>query len=432
MGLQLSSKQADFYTKSNAQINLTHGSVRSGKTFITNLRWLKFVHKEAPRGKLLMSGHTKSSIKENVIDDLEMMLGKNNPNFDYKAGTGILSLYGRQVEVRGAEKIDAERAIRGRTYAGWYGDEITIQHPLFVKQAVTRCSAKGAKIFWTTNPDHPHHHIKQNFLDNPDMQGKLKSWHFLLDDNLTLTDEYKDLLKSSFSGVFYERNILGRWVVAEGLVYKDFQEKKHVISYEDAMHMKRMGAFKYYIGGIDWGYTHPMAGYVIGVTHDNRYVTFEEYYATEMQTEDLGRWFKFQEEQHGIKVKWIWADSAEPDRIVTLASQPFKLPVATPRKGIAEGLNSVMTTVRTARFLITSNCENAIEEFGLYRYPDEDTSTAAQLAKDIPLDEYNHAMDAIRYPVHNHEIYLKAQANKQAKGKSRSSGRQRTKRPNRR
>ena len=51
-----------------------------------------------------------------------------------------------------------------------------------------------------------------------------------MDDNLSLSEKVKDRFKRMFSGVFYQRYILGLWVIAEGLIYSMFNEDEHVVS----------------------------------------------------------------------------------------------------------------------------------------------------------------------------------------------------------
>lgn len=401
MSLRLSSKQKDLYNNSTAKINVAHGAVRSGKTFAVNLRWLKYI-RQGPPGKLLMSGRTKDSLKENVLDDLFRIVGEHN--YTYKESKGELTIFGRKIKCVGAEKIDSEYKIRGQTYAGWYGDEITIQHPSFVKQAITRNSVAGAQIFWTTNPDHPKHHIKKDFIDNPDMlsRGQLKYWHFLLPDNLTLTDDYVDLLKASFSGVFYARNILGEWVIAEGVVYgNDYDPAFHRVPREQILQMIANNEFHYYIAGTDWGYTAPMTGLLYGVTKDLRYFQIDEFYEVNKQTEDIARWYLDWESRLGRKIDVIYCDSAEPDRIVTM--RKMKLRAKEANKDIASGINSVQVCFKQNRLFISDHCDNTDLELQTYRYPDEDD---IKYKRDLPLDDDNHAMDGKRYAIHNFEIFL--------------------------
>lgn len=404
--LKLGRKQQHFYKFSRAKINISHGAVRSGKTFINNLRWLNYV-RNGPPGTLLMSGRTKDSIRENVLVDLQAIVG--DANFDYRSREGILHLYDRKIEVVGAEKVDAEARIRGRTYAGWYGDEVTIQHKAFVNQAIARCSIPQAQLFWTTNPDHPDHHIRKNFIMNEDMLAskQVRNWHFLLEDNATLTSDYIALLKNAYSGVFYDRNISGLWVLATGVVYRDsYSEPVHRISQDIVLKMLGENAFKEIIGGIDWGYTHPMVGLLIGVTHDNAYYLIDEFFQTEKQTEDIGAWFLNWEKRMLRKAQIIYCDSAEPDRIAKLRLMGLKVKGAD--KAINAGLNTVMTAFKNNRLFIAHTAENTHAELGKYRYPDPDdvANPEKNQAKDQPLDLDNHAMDALRYAIHNYNMYL--------------------------
>jgi len=407
MPFMLSPKQALYYRDSNYKINISHGAVRSGKTFSTNLRWLKYI-KEGPPGRLLMSGVTKETLKENVLNDLFALVGE--ANYTYNQTSGILVMFGRTIRCVGADSVRAESKIRGQTYAGWYGDEITLQHKTFVKQAVVRCSVEHSKIFWTTNPDHPKHYIKTDFIDNKQMKrdGLVGLWHFKLKDNHTLTSDYIEIVKASFSGVFYKRNIDGLWVIADGVVYgNDYVPKVHKVPSDVIMSMIEKKAFRYYIGGTDWGYTHPMVGLVYGVTHEGNYYLIDEFYKSKQKTEAVAKWFKDWEEKLDRQLDVIYCDSAEPDRIVTLQVEGLRAKASD--KNIKEGINTVMTLFKRNKVYISEACENTDHELQVYRYPEEDDPKAKL---DLPLDEDNHAMDAKRYVLHNFEKYLIKQQRK--------------------
>lgn len=58
---------------------------------------------------------------------------------------------------------------------------------------------------------------------------KMMYLHFTMDDNLSLSEDIKARYRSQYSGVFYQRYILGLWTVAEGLVYDMFDRKKHIV-----------------------------------------------------------------------------------------------------------------------------------------------------------------------------------------------------------
>lgn len=113
------------------------------------------------------------------------------------------------------------------TIGGWLADEVTLHHQSFIKQALSRMSLKGAKAFWTTNPDSPRHPIKVDYIDEKDKKG-YRHWHFELKDNLSLSEEYKENIKKAYSGLFYDRFIKGLWVLADGIIYDMFSED-HIV-----------------------------------------------------------------------------------------------------------------------------------------------------------------------------------------------------------
>ena len=407
--MPLSEKQKAALLSPPKKFEIYHGAVRSGKTFVSILRWLDIIRTtyNPDNYPFLMSGFSKESLRQNVLEHLFEMIGEEN----YRLVDNKLTLFSKyKVEFFGGGKVDSEKAIRGRTYAGWYADEVTLQHKTFVNQALARCSVPGARILWTTNPDHPEHFIYKDYIQNDKINKNL--FHFFMDDNLTLTEEYKETLKNSFSGVFYERNVLGKWVVADGLVYADFNKEKHIVSDEIIQQMIKNKAFKYYIAGTDWGHTHPMTGLIIGITHDNMYYLIDEFYETEKLTEDLIMWYKYKEAQLGQKIYYIACDSAEPDRIILMKQQ--KLNTIKANKEINSGLNAVMTCFKNDRLYINERAKNTIKELQMYRYPDKDS---AQAKKDQPLDEFNHAMDALRYAIYKHSKILENEKALQNRGK---------------
>ena len=66
-------KQLDSILDSTARINIWQGSVSSGKTISSLIRWIEFCNNGA-KGNLLMVGKTERTLKRNVIDVLSEIL----------------------------------------------------------------------------------------------------------------------------------------------------------------------------------------------------------------------------------------------------------------------------------------------------------------------------------------------------------------------
>ena len=232
----LNPKQFDFMVYDDARINLLSGSVRSGKTYISLLKWAIFVASMPQNCEFLMTGKTLTSLKRNCLGLLQDLVGDN---FKYSISQKSGTLFGRKIWLEGANDDRAESKIRGMTLAGSYVDELT-QIPFdFYKMLLSRLSVKNAKFYATTNPDSPSHWVKEHIIDNEEIDKKV--WNFTLDDNEILkreNEEYFENLKKeymSMGGVFYERFILGMWVLAEGLIYKQFANNSELFIKEQAI-----------------------------------------------------------------------------------------------------------------------------------------------------------------------------------------------------
>lgn len=220
----LNPKQIDFMLNDDKRINLLTGSVRSGKTYVSLLKWAIFVGSMSADCEFLMTGKTITSLKRNCLGLLQDLVGEKN--FTYSISQKSGKLFGRVVWLEGANDDRAESKIRGMTLAGAYIDEMTQIPEDFYKMLLSRLSVKNAKLYATTNPDTPNHWVKIDIVDNEQIEKQV--WTFTLDDNVILrneNEEYFDNLKReylSMGGVFYQRFILGLWVLAEGLIYKQF------------------------------------------------------------------------------------------------------------------------------------------------------------------------------------------------------------------
>lgn len=219
---QFSPKALDFIQNSNARLNIAHGSVRSSKTANCDVCWVLYLLDQCPPGDVAMFGKTLATLQRNVLNDIFDMVGQSNYKWINRQ-QGELILLGRKVYCFGANNEDAEGKIRGATFAGAYCDEVSLYPKSVWDMLITRMSVSGARIYANCNPGDPDHWFYTDVIMNEEITDK-KVWHFTLDDNPNLDKEYRLSLEQSFQGVFYDRMILGLWVVAEGVVYRTFAD----------------------------------------------------------------------------------------------------------------------------------------------------------------------------------------------------------------
>lgn len=219
----LTKKQKRFLIKSNrlkARITLLYGSVRAGKTYIALLWFVLFVLTRSVSEEFLMIGKTLTTLKRNSLNLLQQLVGEKNFTYSMSAKEG--RLFGRTVWLEGADNEAAESKIKGMTLAGIYADELTEIPKAVTMQCFARISRPGARFIGTTNPDDPENYVNQEIILNPLINKYVEK--FTIDDNTFLDPAYVAEIKKEFTGVFYERFILGNFVRAEGVIFRQFAD----------------------------------------------------------------------------------------------------------------------------------------------------------------------------------------------------------------
>ena len=258
----LSEKQKKFLKDDLCRINLLYGSVRSGKTWISLLKWAIWIGQQASDKQFLMVGKTITTLKRNCLVLLEELIGDN---ITYSISQKKAVIFGRTVWLEGANDERSESKIRGMTLMGVYVDELTQIPQDFYLMALSRLSEKGAVFLATTNPDHPKHYVKTVIIDNDKLDKQVIK--FLIDDNIFLDETYKENLKKEYSGVYYERFINGNFIRAEGRVFPDIANNldKYIISKDKAPKQYKNIGVGYDLGGNKSNF----ALICTGITDDN-------------------------------------------------------------------------------------------------------------------------------------------------------------------
>ena len=369
-----SPKALDFLTNSDARVNILHGSVRSSKTINCTVRWLSYIV-DGPPGDLAMLGKTTATLQRNVLNDLFDIVGPKNYKWINRQ-QGELQLFGRRIYCFGANNEDAESKIRGATFAGAYCDEANLYPQSVFNQLMARMSIKGAKCFCNCNPDSPYHWFYTDYIQNPTIKDK-KVWKFLMDDNLSLDQDYIESLKQMYTGVWYERMILGKWVAAEGVVYKDFNREKHYIKDTEGIQ------FKKFFAGVDYGWEHYGAIVVVGLDIYNNYYLVEEH---AHQHKDIDQWCSIGKD---IIKRYgninFYCDHARPDYVNKMRVAGIRAIEA--KKDVTAGISEVATLFKTNRlFIVESKAKKFNEE--IYNY-------VWKQGKDEPIKEGDDVLDIL-------------------------------------
>lgn len=383
---------------SNKFINIYEGSVRSTKTVSSIIAWIDFL-KESPHSEFLMSGKTADTLYRNVIGGttgIENLLGPKRVTYrkSSEGGAKLLIRFGKEVKTVyciGANDKSSEGNIRGMTIGGWYADEATLHPENFIQTAINRMSLAGARAFWTTNPDSPYHFIKTEYIDKAEEKG-YNVFHFTLDDNLSLTEEYKTNVKRAYSGLWYKRMIEGLWVMAEGVIYEAFNSDTMTVTDKDLPKMRR------YWVGVDYGTSNATVFLLAGLGEDNRLYILDEYVHSgrtsrqKSPTEYSKDFREFLDKHKDKRVEHIFIDPSANSFSVQLWRDGVK-GVAQADNSVKEGIEFITNLMTNDLIRVHKRCENLLKELSSYSWDPK-----AQLrGEDKPLKKDDHSVDAFRY-----------------------------------
>ncbi|MBQ2654685.1 MAG: PBSX family phage terminase large subunit [Methanobrevibacter sp.] len=390
----------NFLFTSDAWINIATGSVRSGKTVACNARWIEFLQ-NSKSDEFLISGKSSQSLRRNVIRPLIKMLNTEGIDYDYHKRDGELEIEDKLCYVMGFNDEKAVDVIAGMSVGGWYADEIARCPKSAVEMAISRCSDIGAKMFWNTNPDSPYHFIYENYINNKELlkAGTVKTWKFLIDDNPNLDPHYVTELKrvNQKSEVFYKRNILGEWVIAEGAIYDMFSPKKHVFN-KIPFNIHEMNIC------CDYGVSTVTTFGVMGIHKDeelgNSYALLEEtYYDKEVEgvaqsdSERVNDIVKLQDKYKLNENNTVYLphDAASLKAECEKDSR-LKMRVETYAPNTFEDITTIQNLFSTDKFFIHEDCTNSISQAQTYSWDKK----AQQRGEDRPLKENDHCCDMWR------------------------------------
>ena len=369
----------------NPKILVLSGAKRAGKTYIMIYCFLHHIAKYENKGySFILGGTNQSSLRRNVLNDLEMIIGHEIK----LAKDNHFNLFGNKIYCFDGANADAYKKVRGFTSYGAFLNEATTLHDSFVKECISRCSGEGARIYMDTNPENPTHTVKTDYIDKSgqrleDGQLNIQAFQFTLYDNTFLDDEYvKSIEASTPSGMFYDRDILGKWVAAEGVVYTDFNREKHYIKDTEGIQ------FKKFFAGVDYGWEHYGAIVVVGLDIYNNYYLVEEH---AHQHKDIDQWCSIGKD---IIKRYgninFYCDHARPDYVNKMRVAGIRAIEA--KKDVTAGISEVATLFKTNRlFIVESKAKKFNEE--IYNY-------VWKQGKDEPVKVNDDVLDSLRYAIY--------------------------------
>lgn len=360
------------------------GSIRSGKTVSMAVGFILWSMSRFNGQTFGICGRTIQSLRRNVIihlsdwvpPDLHIEERQQEHKLIVSDGCGRENVY----YLFGGRDESSYTLVQGITLAGALLDEVALMPQSFVEQVTARCSVDGSKLWFNCNPGGPEHWFNKKWVLAAKEMNALHV-HFTMSDNLSLAPKIRERYERMYTGVFYQRYILGLWVLAEGLVY-DFGEANITDECPE-------GA-EYYIS-VDYGTRNPCSAGLWSVTGDKA-VRIKEYYYSGRDNNrnktDEEHCDAIENLARGYTIKRVIVDPSAASFITSLKKRKFKVLAA--NNNVLDGIRRTATYLKGGNIKIHRSCVDSIREFGLYCWDEKKND-------DSVVKENDHAMDDIRY-----------------------------------
>ena len=243
----------------------------------------------------------------------------------------------------------------------------------------------------TFNPWNEHHWLKKRFFDAPpDPDILALTTNYLCNEWLDAADikVFEDMKKRNPRR--YAVAGLGGWGIVDGLVYENWKEEAfdHTSDAFKQEHPNLISCF-----GLDFGYTNDPSTLFCGLLDlkEKRVFVFDEMYEKGLSNKRIAETVQAM----GYGKERITADSAEPKSIDELKSLGLRVKAATKGK---DSIKNGIQWIQDLEIIIHPRCVNFLTEISNYTWDQDKFGTKLN----VPIDDFNHLMDAMRYALEKH------------------------------
>ena len=381
------------------------GSRASKKSKTTALWYASWLNKKGyEKANLIVFRKTYRTIKDSCFTDLKWALDRLGLIGDWNITLSPLEMTrkstGQKILFRGLDdplKVTSITVEKGYLCWAWLEEAYEI-----MKEAdfdVLDESIRGecpAPLFkqWTItfNPWNERHWLKKRFFDNPDAETLAITTNYMCNEWLDAADirVFEDMKKRNPRR--YAVAGLGGWGIVDGLIYENWREEAFDHNSERFRrdHPDLVSAF-----GLDFGYTNDPSTLFCGLLDlkKKQLYVFDELYEKGLSNKRIAARIT----EMGYSKERITADSAEPKSIDELKGMGLRV------HGAAKGKDSIQNGIQWVQdleIIIHPRCVNFLTEISNYTWDTD--KFGAKL--NVPIDDFNHLMDAMRYAL---EQYIK-------------------------
>ena len=357
---------------SESKIVCEQGGTRSGKTF-NILLYIIFHYCQVNTGKTItICRKTFPAVRSSVMRDFLNILKSYN-KYDEACHNKSNSEYTLNNNLIEFISVDQPQKIRGRKREFLFINEANELEYEDWQQLIFRTTEK---IVLDYNPSDEYHWIYDKVLNRDDVEFYKTTYK----DNKFLDESIiKEIERLKYTDEQY-------WQIY-GLGVRGVS-KATIFNYVEVPHIPHDAELISY--GADAGYTNDPSTLVSVYRKDYNLYIKEHLYRTMMTTKDLSDCFK----KEVMNRNAIYFDAAEPRLIDELRRMGHNIQPSL--KG-RDSINAGIDLLKRFKIHITSDSNNAIQEFRNYKWQEDRSGKLTNK----PVDKNNHIIDAVRYATYS-------------------------------
>ena len=363
------------------------GAVRSGKTLAMGLSFFLWASACFDGKRFGVCGKTIGSLRRNVLSEVMPKLAQMGAEWKEKRSENLLTLrllgHENQFYIFGGRDEASQDLIQGITFAGVLLDEVALMPRSFVEQACARCSVAGSRLWFNCNPAGPGHWFYKNWILEAEKRNCLRL-QFTMADNPSLTEQIRQRYERLYTGVFYQRFVLGQWVQAEGRVYDFFSG--------DMVAPRPAEPMESYCVSCDYGTVNPTSMGLWGQKNGAWYRIGEFYFDSrrekrQMTDEEYAQ--ALEKLSGGRELAAVIVDPSAASFMEVLRRRGH--PVRKANNDVLVGIRMTADALKNGKIVICEGCTDLLREMELYVWQEHGQG------EDRVKKENDHAMDDMRY-----------------------------------
>lgn len=389
---------------------------RASKKSKTTALWYIYNMMKYPEANTLVVRKTYRTLKDSCYTELKWAVKRLNVDHLWKFKESPLeAVYlptGQKIYFRGLDdplKVTSITVDTGVLCWAWLEEAYEVMNEddfNMLDESIRGDCPDGLFKQWTItfNPWNERHWLKKRFFDNQDDETLALTTNYLCNEWLDDADKKVFETMKKNNPRRYAVAGLGGWGIVDGLVYENWREEAfdHTSDEWISAHPDLLSVF-----GLDFGYTNDPTALFCGLLDikNKRLFVFDEMYEKGLSNRKIAEKIQCM----GYGKERITADSAEPKSIDELKYIGLRV------KGAAKGKDSIsngIQWIQDLEIIIHPRCVNFLTEISNYTWDKDRFGNRLN----IPIDEFNHLMDAMRYGLEKYIANNKPTLNTGIKG----------------